>query len=500
MTGELPRAVVLAVAPLVVGPGPVVAQVVETQGSSDVALDRRLDRLLDADPIIIVSNTRIRAGDTIPGSVLVLDATVIHEGTILGDLVMVDAGVFVRHEARVSGDLVNIAGGLYRSQLARIGGTIIDLPDAGYRVIREPDRIVIEASQSPSRLTLDGWMGLRTPTYDRVNGVTATWGAGYRLPRVAGATPTLRGHLGWRTQLGDPVYGGSLEVRQGAVTVEAGYQKSWATRDDWAWDDLRNSLNYLWDGDDFRDYYEAERRWAAVRSAFGDESKRFFALLRLGGQIEDASSLRGDEPWHLFGDTVRPNPPTDPGRITSGVARFDMEWRGLETDLVAGAEYETGRAWRGGEHLFDRVTAWAAFGMHGLLDHTLEISAYGQLPVGRDTLPRQRQTIMGGAGTLQTVPPATYRGDHALFVESRYRIPVSLAVPLLGDPELQLVHAAGMAWLGDEDRTLLQEVGGRVQFVLAYVQYMVQPDDPSRDAVIVGIAWPFDPGFAWEHR
>lgn len=497
---SLDRAVALWVGLLAAGPGPALAQVVETVGSADVALDRRLDRLLEADPLVITADTRVRVGDTIPGSVLVLDATVIHEGTILGDLVLVDAGAFVRPPAEVTGDLVNIGGGLYRSELARVGGTIIDLPEASYRVIREPDRIVIEAAEAPTRLVLDGWKGFRAPSYDRVNGVTAAWGAGYRLPRLRGATPAVRGHAGWRTELGEPVYGGSLAIRGRLGEVEGGYEKGWATHDDWRWGDLRNSLNYLWDGDDFRDYYEAERSWVALSREFGDESKWFFGALRLEAQIENGRSLPGDEPWHLLGDSVRSNPPVDPGRITSAIARLEVEWHGLVTDLVAGAEYEAAREWEGGDYVFDRATAWAGFGMQALMNHTLEIRAYGQLPLGQDTLPRQRRTMVGGPGTLQTVPTAAYRGDHVLFVESRYSIPVPVAFPLLGAPDFELVHAAGMAWLGDADPTLLQEVGAGIRFVIAYVQYMVQPEEPSRDTWLVGIAWPFAPDFPWEPR
>lgn len=472
---------------------------VETVGTSDVALDRRLERLLGADPLILTSDTRIRAEDTIPRSVLVLDATVIHEGTILGDLVLVDAGVFVRHEAVVRGDLVNIGGGLYRSELARIGGTIIDLPDAGYRVIREPGRIIIEASGTPVRLSLDGFGGLRTPTYDRANGLGVAWGAAYRLPRLLDATPTVRAGGGWRTEAG-PMYGASFDLRSGALTVAVGHERTGDTHDDWAWGDLRNSLNYLWDGDDFRNYYEARRSWAAVEREFGDASKSFFGYVRLAGRIEDAESLVGGDPWHLTGEPARPNPSIDAGRITSASARSEVEWHGRETDLVARVEYEAGRVWGGGQFVFDRVTAGVRFAMHGLLDHTLEIRAFGQIPLASNTLPRQRWTVVGGPGTLQTVPVGTYRGDHVLFVESRYRLPApeAVALPILGAPEVQLVHAAGMAWLADHDGTLVQEVGGRLQFLGLYVQYMLQPSDPGLDGLVVGLTWPFGPRFPWE--
>ena len=474
------------------------AQTVERVGSSDVALDRRLGRLLAGNPVLVTSDRRVEAGDTLRRSVLVLDATLILEGTVLGDLVVVDGGVFVRDPARVTGDVVNIAGGLYRSELAGIGGTIIDLPDASYRVLRESDRIMIEAYSIPDPLTLDGFAGFTAPTYDRANGVSIRWGAGYRLPRVAGATPVLKAYGGWRTEPGEPLYGGSLQVRGGAVTVATGYDRGSATREGWAIDDLRNSLNYLWDGDDQRNYFAAEQVWAGIEREFGDVAKSFHAVLRATVQVEDAASLEGGNPWHILGDSARPNPAISDGRISSLVGGLELAWHGLETDLTVSAEYEAAGGWQDGEHVFDRATVLVGFATHTVLDHTLQIRAFGQTPVGRDTLPEQRWSVVGGAATLYTVPVGGRRGDHVAFIESRYRVPTGLPIPLLGPPELQLVHAAGTAWVGDRDPRFVQEVGGRIQFFSPYVQYMVRPGSPSVDRVVIGFVWPLRDRFPWE--
>ncbi len=491
---------VLALALLAVA-APLAAQTVRRVGSSDVALDRRLARLLNADPMIITQDRWLHPGDTIQGSVLVLDATLIHEGTITGDLVLVDAGAFVRPGSVVGGDLVNIAGGLYRSEHARIVGTIIDLPDADYRVDREGgDTLVIEATRTPARMVMDGFAGFTVPTYDRVSGVTATWGFGYRLPRVAGLTPWLRAHAGWRTALGDPTYGGSFEVQGGGFVVSAGYDRESQTHDDWAVGDIRNTLNYLWDADDFRDYYQAERTWVALTHDFGDVAKRYHAVLRVAGQLEDATTLGGGEPWHLWGDSARSNPAVDDGRISSLIGRLDLEWHGFTTNLETGAEYEAGREWQGGEYVFDRVTAWAHFAMAALFDHSLEIDAFGQMPVSGDTLPRQRWTFVGGLRRLETEPVGSLRGDHVLLVATRYRVPMpdALAIPVLGAPEIQLYHTAGKGWLEGDDAALIQEVGAGLQFFGIYVKYLIQPDHTDRDAVVVGLNWPFSPAFPWE--
>lgn len=476
--------------------------VVEQVGSSDIALDRRLGRLLAAEPVLVTRDLRVEAGDTLRGSVLVLDATLVLEGTVTGDLVLVDAGAFVRPGAVVVGDLVNMGGGLYRSELSGIGGVIIDLPTAAYRVVREPDRFLIYASDSPSALSLDGVMGLHVPTYDRVNGVTAIWGARYRLPRLGDVTPSVHGQVGWMTERGEPTYAASFELRRYGTALTAGYEDAWATNDDWIRGDLQNSLNYLWDGDDLRDYHHAERTWLGLTREYGDTEKSFHAVVGVRGQIEDASSLRAGAPWQLWGDTARSNPTIDPGRITSAIASVEVEWRGQETYFEGGLEYEAARDWLDGKFTFDRVSARGDWAMHAFANHTLEIEVFVQQPVG-ETMPRQRWSFVGGSGTLQTVGMARYHGDRVVFVESKYIVPMPdrLALPLIGAPELMLLHAAGMAWVGDAtDRNLEQELGIRLQFFGLYFRYMVDPGEPANSELDIGLSWPFSGSFPWERR
>lgn len=475
---------------------------VETVGSSDVAVDRRLASLLDAGPVVLTRDTTVAAGDTVRGSVLLLDATLILEGVVTGDLVLVDAGAFVRPGAVVLGDLVNVAGGLYRSEIARVDGTILDLPTASYRVVREPDRIVIEAWGGPSPLELDGLVGFQPPAYDRVNGLTAVWGARYHLPRLGDVSPSIHGEVGWLTQRGEPIYGVSGEVRWSATALEAGYEKGWATNDDWIRGDLDNALNYAWDGDDFRDYTGSERRWVGVRHEVGDEAKRFFGVVGVRGQVEDATSLRGGDPWHLWGGPARPNPAIDDGRTTSMVASFDLEWHGLQTDFEGGVEYEAAREWLDGAFAFDRVAVEGDWAMHALANHTLEIEFFLQRPLGGGVMPRQEWSFVGGSGTLQTVEFARYQGDRVVFVESKYIIPMPdrVALPLLGAPDLQLIHAAGKAWVEGEDSGLEQEVGARLQFFGVYLRYMLDPGDFDNNKFDLGLSVPFGSRYPWERR
>jgi hypothetical protein len=476
------------------------AQEVALRGEADVAVDRRLTRLLEARPLVVSRDTTIAAGDTVRGSVLVLDATIVHEGVIMGDLVGVDAGAFVRPFAVVTGDLVNVAGGLYRSEIAVVGGRTIDLPVAPYRVVREPGLLVIEATATDSPLELDGLLGLHAPTYDRVNGLTVVWGAGYRLPRVGRAQPRIHAQLGWQTQRGDPTYQLDASLRRGATELTLGHQRVWDTNERWIRGDLVNSLGYLWDGGDYRDYHEVERTWTELARELADGTGRFQTRIALRGQLEDATSLRAGEPWFLLGSGTRANPPIDEGRATSLVASADLSWDGDQTRWAGRFEAEAARQALGGDFDFGRARAEGSWAMLAFANHTLTFDYFLQRPLGGDPLPRQRWSFVGGANTLHTLPFAEFQGDHVVFVETNYIIPLPdrLAVPILGAPRLHLLHAAGMAWTAEEDRSLHQEVAVRMDLSIVYLRYAVVPDDPATTDFSVGFSWPFGRRFPWE--
>ncbi len=477
---------------------------------ADAALDRRLSKLLRESaidrvrpaPLVLVGDTLIARGDTVAGSVLVLDATLILEGGVTGDLVLVDAGAFVRPGAWVGGDLVNMAGGLYRSELARVGGAIVDLPTAPYRVIREGGGFVIRATEPPQRLVLDGLVGLHVPTYDRVNGLTAIWGARYRLPRLGRVAPSIHGQVGWRTQLGDPTYGASLEVRRERLAVSVGFDRGSVTNDRWIADDLTNSLGYLWNGNDYRDYHEAERFWAGIARELGDEEKTFWGRVSLRGQVEDASTLPGGEPWHILGDSARSNPRIDDGLTTSLVATFDLAWHGLQTWFEGGAEYEVGRKWLDGDFPFSRIAVEGDWAMQALADHTLEVDFFVQQRFGNAVSPPQRWSYVGGSKTLQTVDFGRYRGDRVVFVETGYSVPAPphLALPILGAPYVRLIHATGMAWWEGDAPSFEHEIGIRLSFFVLDVRYMLDPSDPDRSDLDILVNVPSFSRYPWERQ
>ncbi|HSH46203.1 MAG TPA: hypothetical protein VK966_10120, partial [Longimicrobiales bacterium] len=421
------------------------------------------------------------------------------EGMIQGDLVLVEAGAFVRPDARVEGDLVNVAGGLYRSEVSHVGGTILDLATATYRVEHQGRVHVIIGAGAPSPLDLDGVLGFHVPTYDRVNGITAVWGATLYAPMLGEMQPFIHGEVGWRTQQGEPVYGASAGVRRGPYVLEGGYQRRSSTNERWIRGDGNNTLNYLWSGRDYRDYHDVERAWSELSRVVGDEEKSFFGRVAARFQTEDAASLRGGDPWHIQGDSARPNPAIDDGRTTSAMGIVEVEWRGIETSFEGGLTFEQALDALDGDFTFSRLTATGEWAMRAFANHTLEVEGHGQLPLSGDPLPRQRWSFVGGSGTLQTLEFAQFRGDHVAYVETKYIIPAPRhwALPILGAPDLELIHATGMAWLEGEDSGLHQEIGARLQFFALYFRYMFEPDAIGDGDLDISLSWPFGGDHPW---
>lgn len=484
-------------------PAALAAQQVVQVGGSDVALDRRVRRLLASErTLVIARDTLIPAADTVRADVLVLDASFVLEGTVTGDLVGVDAGLWIRAGSRVDGDLVNIAGrvaGLSRQP--DVGGGIFDFPEMPYHVNRLAGRMEIVARERPLRFQLDSGFGWRTLRYDRVDGVSVDIGASYTPPLVGPVQPRIHGWVGWRTQRGALAGGGDLTFRAGATTLSGSLERLTRTPDAWVRTTNLNSLEYLWDADDYRNYYQADRVGAWLRHEVGDERKRFHAVLGVGAQVEDAVSLAAGAPWHILGDSVRANPAVDDGRISSALASLRTTWAGTSILFETGALTESGRAVQGGEFDFNRFEAWGDWAIQALAHHTLEVRWRLQAPLpGTDSLPRQRWSTVGGLTTLQTYPIAFFRGDRVAFVRTDYILPFPewLALPGLGAPSLHLIHAAGRAWTNAAtDTKLLQNVGTELSFKGVYVRYMVDPAGDTDASLVVGLRSPFGEPYPW---
>lgn len=478
------RHFLLAVLVLLLSAGSVNAQRVERTGRGLLDRDQELDRLLAGAYTLIAQDTLIANGDTLDGPVLVAGATMRVNGTVDGDLYIVDSNVFLRPTAEVTGQVVNLGGGFFPSEQARIAA-IVDEPLAPYEVERPaPDVLRIVGTRQRSALVLDGVRGVRIPTYDRVDGLTVGIGAGYLTPALGRVEPMVRGWVEYRTEPGEFTGGGELSATRGRSTLAVGAERTTASEDRWIRNDLLNSIAVLWDGDDYRNYYAADRGWLEARRVLERGPREINAFLRL--QVEDATSRAAGDPWILFDpDSLRPNPAVDEMRITSVRAGGTVGLRMPRIEADLGVETEFGFEGLDGERTFQRFELFGEGAVPALADHTLELEWHlrGPLP-GTDSLPRQRWSFVGGSGTLYTYEIAEFAGDRVVFAGLRYIIPIPdrWGVSFFGQPTLNLRHIAATAWTAEARRAVRHNLGLELRWPFFYGRVFVDPenlDDPK---------------------
>jgi hypothetical protein len=458
---------------------PAAAQQVEVRGRGDIENDFFLRNLVQSgDYTLLARDTLLTATDTVHGTALVLRATVRLDGVVTGDLVIVDANVFLRPNARILGTVRNIAGGFYPSELAVVQGGVRGEPNAPYLVRREAEgaRLVILGTTRPSTIVRPGLFGFAIPTYDRVDGLTLSYSSGVLLPRVERMEPILTGRVDYRSQRGAITGGVELLVPRGGTAVALGAERTTLTNERWIRGDMDNTLSFFMTGKDLRDYYEADRVYAEVRRTLETGDRTTDAYVR--GQVEDARTLRAGSPWTVTGTPRPDNLPVDDGRISSITAGGSLEWTQPWHRVRIAALVEAAAAGvLGGDHGFSRYLVSADWAMAGFANHTLRVEPHFQGPLpGTGSLPRQRWSFVGGSGTLYTFDIAQFRGDRVAFVATQYSIPLDpVRIRFLGTPDLDAIHLAGMAWTAGAARDFEQNVGLRLRFPLVNVRVMTNP-------------------------
>ena len=151
---------------------------------------------------------------------------------------------------------------------------------------------------------------------------------------------------------------------------------------------------------------------------------------------------------------------TGPGQ---GINIAMNTWHGVLTPLEADADW------------------W----MLGPYQHQIEVGGHLLLPLGSGFVPRQRWGILGGPGTLPTLPTGFLGGDHLVLIRASYLAELRrIQLPLVGPPALRFEYAAGTAWAGGDDRPPLeQSVGGGVQLLVFNGMVYVDPASSGFDPI-----------------
>jgi len=364
----------------------------------------------------------------------------------------------------------------------------------------------VEYHESPVSLPLG--IGLRVPSYDRVNGLTLPWGPKLEMGDGRVDVDAL---VRYRSNLGnwDPSFEGTLRPGDQSEITFFGGQGTF-TNDEWIRSDLSNSIVAFFAGTDARNYFRGTRGWARFTQTIMGSSTTLTPFLGVNFERDWSTGSLAPEksPWSVFGrkgdqKMRRPNPPVAKGSIASALAGsgFEFSTGGVEGKLDLTVERSLHTSLEDCGALILCIPPGDSF-TQGTLDgrvvvptfgaQTLTVRAHTVLTAGPGFAPAQRFAYLGGTGTLATVNLLALGGDHLLYVEGDYMIPIErIQLPIIGSPFVALRYAAGNAGI-DRIPTLIQNVGVGVGVSMLRVDFSIDPaHDRSvfsrRSAVSVGL-------------
>jgi len=368
------------------------------------------------------------------------------------------------------------------STVARAQDTTAIAPDTGY----------VEYSESPISLPLG--IGLRIPTYDRVNGLALPWGPNLTLGDEKfqlDALVTYRSNLGkWDPSLEGMARPGDANE----MTFYAG--RGTLTNDSWIRSDLANSLAALGVGSDSRNYFRADR--ATARFTHTLTTGAFTLTPFVGGNFErdwsTGSISPPKSPRSFFGrkgalKMKRANPRVKTGHISSFLAGsgIAVSGGGVDAKLDATVEHSFKTSLRPDCSGFPTDAACAVVPLdftqvtlHSEVNFATfgsqTFSFLGHAVLGTSNIaPPQRFAYLGGSGTLATVNLLALGGDRLLYVQADYVVPIDrIQVPIVGSPFIGLRYSAGSAGQGSLP-PLIQNLGVGAGVSLFRVDYSIDP-------------------------
>jgi len=427
-------------------------------------------------------------------TLIVVGRSVVVEGTVHGDLIVVDGDLTMHPGGVIDGRAVAIGGGVYESALAKTG-SVSAFRDFGYSVSPTTDGFSLsyhdneENSSRPRTIEFPGVKGLLIPSYDRTDGLSVPLGVDLN---AAAMKFQLTPRVTYRSQLGriDPWIGATANPASN-IGVSATFGRSTFSNDSWIRSDLINSLHVIGFGNDTRNYFRGTRGEARL-TVFADSAVSILSGY-IGARGEHDLSARPDTgatggPWTLRGrkeldDMLRPNPQIDNGKLGSVIVGGAGDWLIETVHARAALDLELGRA------SFDSVLGVSTIKDHGFgqmtFDGTIDFPTFGSQSLRvdghavlttRGATPRQRYAYLGGSGTLPPLDLLELGGDQLIYIDSRYSIPLdSLRLPLANSPLIvTLRDAIGGAAVG-RGPAMHQAIGIRLSASAAYVEFMADP-------------------------
>jgi hypothetical protein len=355
------------------------------------------------------------------------------------------------------------------------------------------DTSYVEYSDRPISLPLG--IGLRVPTYDRVNGLSLPWGPHVETSngRIdVDALVRYRSHLGnW-----DPSLEGVLRPGD-ANELRFFVGRGTFSNDMWIRGDLMNSLASLFVGSDARNYYRSDKATARLSHALmnGGTVLTPFVGINYERDWSTGDIVPTKSPWSFFGRTGRlrmrrGNPPIDKGHIASfnvgsGLelatgdvdSKFDVDLeRSIATQYdLACISTPNGLFCPSPRDAFTQATLNGMVKFPTFGSQTFTFTGHGVWTAAAAVAPAQRFAYMGGAGTLATVDLLALGGDHLLFLQGDYMIPIEkIQVPIVGNPFIALRYAVGNAGVGQLP-SLIQNLGVGIGASFLRVDFTFDP-------------------------
>ncbi len=328
-------------------------------------------------------------------------------------------------------------------------------------------------------------IGLRIPSYNRVDGLALPWGPQIRF---AGDRIEIDPTVTYRTHIGefDPRVRAKLRLGQfDEILIDGG--RGTFTNDGWMRSDLINSLAALGVGSDARNYFRADRGTAEFvhEIVSGPMSwKPRIGVLHEYAWSTGIPTRHTQAPWSALYRTDslkmrRPNPAILAGHTTSATGGVGLvyEEADVKFTLTTAVEhaFDAPAVVAGEDGQFTQVTIGSKATFPTFNTQHFDFRGRGVFGFG-DQPPPQRYVYLGGAGTLATVDLLALGGDRLLFVEGEYSIPIRRPIlPFVGTPVLSLRYAAGAAGV-DELPDLIQNIGVGIGVKLVKVEYHIDPN------------------------
>ncbi|CAN5119474.1 hypothetical protein BH23GEM2_BH23GEM2_12250 [soil metagenome] len=431
-------------------------------------------------------------GTSFGTSLVILSPRVTIGARVAGDVVVVGGDLFTHPGGRIEGDAIAVGGGVYHSTLASIGGSSYSFRDETFEIARAPGQVTLSHQESqteyaPQVVSLPLRLGVRVPSYNRVDGLVLPWGPTITLARGAvtvDPTVTYRSHIG---EL-DP--GVRAVISLGALQVTADARRGTFSNDKWIRSDGLNSLATMWSGRDTRNYFRADRIDLQVGPRW--ETTTLVLEPYLGARNEFGWSTgqdlsRDSHPWSFRGrdstdGIFRPNPSVFRGRIRSGLAGASLRWSGGDVRARFSAGFEQawdspGEAPSAGENgEFTQLTLHGNVTFPTFAGQRLVSRAHAVTSSRDDKRPPpQRYAYLGGSGTLPTMDLLVQGGTELFFFEANYVIPIPIIqLPFVGPPTLELRYMTGAAGVDDLPK-FTQNMGVRLGVRFISVQFLMDP-------------------------